>query len=223
MPLVTASRALPSSQTSALTSTRYETPTFLQHEVGHSHLLKLSRSCTFPDRITTCQQTHRSVSPPQVLNELVMDRGMSPFLTSLDCYCDDNYVTNVQVKTITVQPVASWLTGHRGCHFELKPALPFTANQHTYVSQCMPQGDGLIVATPTGSTAYNLAAGGSMVHPEVPCVLFCPICPHSLTSRPLVFPEHIQLRIEVRAATVSLVSSTLLRLQLVVTTCQFQK
>ncbi len=42
------------------------------------------------------------MSPPQVLNELVMDRGMSPFLTSLDCYCDDNYVTNVQVSPIRV-------------------------------------------------------------------------------------------------------------------------
>jgi ATP-NAD kinase C-terminal domain len=72
------------------------------------------------------------------------------------------------------------------------------------------QGDGLIVATPTGSTAYNLAAGGSMVHPEVPCVLFCPICPHSLTSRPLVFPEHIQLRIEVQPAYLLFLSTRLL-------------
>ena len=59
------------------------------------------------------------------------------------------------------------------------------------------QGDGLIVATPTGSTAYNLAAGGSMVHPAVPCFLFTPICPHSLSSRPLVFPEHVTLRVKV--------------------------
>lgn len=71
-----------------------------------------SRPCTLPDRVTIDQQTHRSVSPAQVLNELVMDRGMSPFLTSLDCYCDDNYVTNVQVGPITVQHVAPWLTGH---------------------------------------------------------------------------------------------------------------
>ena len=60
------------------------------------------------------------------------------------------------------------------------------------------QGDGLIVATPTGSTAYSLAAGGSMVHPQVPCILFTPICPHSLSFRPLMFPDHVQLCIQVR-------------------------
>lgn len=89
-----------------------------------------------------------------VLNELVIDRGMSACLTNLECYVDQNFVTNIQ-------------------------------------------GDGLIVSTPTGSTAYNLAAGGSMVHPAVPCILFTPICAHTLSSRPLVFPEHVVLRLRV--------------------------
>lgn len=59
------------------------------------------------------------------------------------------------------------------------------------------QGDGLIVATPTGSTAYSLAAGGSMVHPQVPGILFTPICPHSLSFRPLIFPDHVTLCVQV--------------------------
>lgn len=51
------------------------------------------------------------------------------------------------------------------------------------------QGDGLILATPTGSTAYSLAAGGSMVHPAVPAILMTPVNPHSLSFRPAILPD----------------------------------
>ena len=55
------------------------------------------------------------------------------------------------------------------------------------------KADALIIATPTGSTAYNLAAGGPILHPDVKAVVLTPVCPHALTSRPLIFPDDLQL------------------------------
>jgi NAD+ kinase len=85
-----------------------------------------------------------------VLNEVVIDRGSSPYLAALECFCDDVHLTTVQA-------------------------------------------DGVIFATPTGSTAYSLAAGSSVVHPAVPCILVTPICPHVLSFRSMVFPDSVTL------------------------------
>lgn len=54
---------------------------------------------------------------------------------------------------------------------------------------------GLIISTPTGSTAYAAAAGGSMVHPSVPGILLTPVCPHSLASRPVIVPAGVELKV----------------------------
>lgn len=57
--------------------------------------------------------------------------------------------------------------------------------------------DGICVSTPTGSTAYNLAAGGSLCHPENPVMLVTAICAHTLNFRPIILPDTIVLRVGV--------------------------
>ncbi|KAK5641781.1 hypothetical protein RI129_010328 [Pyrocoelia pectoralis] len=89
-----------------------------------------------------------------VLNEVVVDRGPSPYLSNVDLFLDGKHITNVQ-------------------------------------------GDGSIVSTPTGSTAYAVAAGASMIHPSVPAIMVTPICPHSLSFRPIVVPAGVELKVSV--------------------------
>ncbi len=57
-------------------------------------------------------------------------------------------------------------------------------------------GDGLIVATPVGSTAYNLAAGGALLQPELDALILTPLCAHTLSLRPLVIPAHGRLELK---------------------------
>ena len=60
-------------------------------------------------------------------------------------------------------------------------------------------GDGLLLSTPTGSTAYNLSVGGPILHPLSHCFVLSPISPHALTMRPVVFADTSVLRVTVRS------------------------
>jgi NAD+ kinase len=62
------------------------------------------------------------------------------------------------------------------------------------------RADGIIVSSPTGSTAYNLAAGGPILHPTLPAVVITPICPHTLTNRPLVVSDEARIEVRLRAS-----------------------
>lgn len=98
--------------------------------------------------------THTAHESFSVLNDLVVDRGPNPIMTSTELYGDDEHLTSIAA-------------------------------------------DGVVISTPTGSTAYSLSAGGSLCHPEIPAILISPICPHTLSFRPLLVPDSMVLRVAV--------------------------
>jgi len=59
------------------------------------------------------------------------------------------------------------------------------------------RGDGVIISTPTGSTAYALSAGGPILHPLLPAIVFAPICPHTLGHRPMVLDDNSIIELEI--------------------------
>jgi NAD+ kinase len=67
------------------------------------------------------------------------------------------------------------------------------------------RADGLILSTPTGSTAYSLAAGGPVIHPAVPAIIMTPICPFTLTNRPLIIPDAATVSIKLEKSSADII------------------
>ena len=114
--------------------------------------------------------TTRPVESFEILNDLVVDRGPSPYVSLLELFgtcsrCDTS---------------------------PLRAHLRLTADDDHLTTV---QADGLCISTPTGSTAYSLSAGGSLVHPEIPSILITPLCPHTLSFRPMLLPDGMELRV----------------------------
>jgi NAD+ kinase len=76
--------------------------------------------------------------------------------------------------------------------------LSFSFDGHL-IARC--RSDGLIISTPTGSTAYNLSAGGPILNPLLPVIVLTPICPHTLSLRPIVVPDAGQVEITLETQT----------------------
>ncbi|CAA9961491.1 NAD kinase /ATP NAD kinase [Pyrenophora teres f. maculata] len=129
----------------------------IMSETGMRVNLRMRFTCTvYRYQKNTVQDSPQHIEAEQfeVLNELVIDRGPSPYVSNLELYGDNNLLTVVQA-------------------------------------------DGCIFSTPTGSTAYSLSAGGSLVHPDIPAILLTPICPHTLSFRPMLLNDSMLLRIAV--------------------------
>jgi len=117
------------------------------------------------------ERTHRPDGTYEILNDIVVDRGPNP----------SKYSFSLRHSILLMGLPAMTST-------EL-----FGDDEH-FTSI---QADGVCVATPTGSTAYNLAAGGSLCHPENPVILVTAICAHTLSFRPIILPDTIVLRVGV--------------------------
>ena len=124
----------------------------------------------------------------------VRDNDHGSFLVGQIAQNAQNFAGQLRVKG------AGWFIKAKDIRFQRQGAGMISVE--TYVNDQMVatyHGDGLIVSTPTGSTAYSLSVGGPVVAPQCACLVLSPVAPHNLTMRPVVIPSSSDVRLKVHA------------------------
>ncbi|MDE6451756.1 MAG: NAD(+)/NADH kinase, partial [Odoribacter sp.] len=123
---------------------------------------------------------------------------------AVNCIIHGRYTTE-QREMLTLQVDGNTLSGFDYALNEigiLKAATSSLLNIHAYIGEVYLTtywADGLVLATPTGSTAYSLSGGGPIVSPDCRNLILTPICPHNLSMRPLVVPNDAEITLEVES------------------------
>ncbi|KAF9431658.1 hypothetical protein BGZ76_011859 [Entomortierella beljakovae] len=153
--------------------------------------LRMRFSCT----IYRCLE-HRTVATTVKKKRKGRRNKNGPLAASPQDSDDDDIERRTALPTVLTTPTETFeilndLVLDRGPSANLSLLELFGDDQHLTTVQA----DGIVISTPTGSTAYSLAAGGPLTHPEIPAILISPICPHTLSFRPMLLPDSMELRI----------------------------
>jgi NAD+ kinase len=132
--------------------------------------------------------THTPHQVYEILNDVVLDRGPNPSMSSAFCFL-------VAILPSVLRVRLHNRSRHRTNQSSLAMSQIELFGDDEHFTTLL--ADGICIATPTGSTAYNLAAGGSLSHPENPVILVTAICAHTLSFRPIILPDTIVLRMGV--------------------------
>jgi NAD+ kinase len=115
-------------------------------------------------------------------------------------FCSEHRITRRKLLNVEVVRAGEVVAAYEALNDAVlsKASIARMIDLDAYVDDqfvCAYKADGLIVSTPTGSTAYSLSAGGPIITPSVPAICLTPICPHMLTNRPVIVPETSVIRV----------------------------
>ncbi len=124
------------------------------------------------------------------------DIPVSDLIPSLEEFLAGRYLVEerlmIEARGPTPLLALNDIVFHRGPNYSLIELRIFSGDTYVNTFTC----DGIILATPTGSTAYSLAAGGPILAPDLEAIVVTPICPHTISNRPIVLPADREIRIE---------------------------